>query len=206
MSLHRVKQRLARMLAEHEEGERDGHAPTAQAHATLAAHLREDIAALDEARAEVDLLRAMRDEARADVVRLARERDEAIARAERADAALAALREAADAASKWLLRIPWDPQHLVTGSQDRIRLRTVLADTEAAAEEHDRRVRQDGYDAGRRAAISSGARVCDAPACSAAIVAAEDGARCCAVVRGLFALSAAEVLRARADEIERGER
>lgn len=49
MSLHRVRQRLARMLAEHEDGERDGHAPTAQAHATLAAQLREDIAAIDEA-------------------------------------------------------------------------------------------------------------------------------------------------------------
>jgi len=37
------------MLAEHEDGERDGHAPTAQAHAKLAAYLREDIAAIDEA-------------------------------------------------------------------------------------------------------------------------------------------------------------
>jgi len=49
MSLHRVKQRLGRMLAEHEEGERDGHSPTAQAHATFAEKLREDIAAIDEA-------------------------------------------------------------------------------------------------------------------------------------------------------------
>lgn len=49
MSLHRVKQRLARMLAEHEDGERDGHEPTSRAHATLAAQLREDIAAIDEA-------------------------------------------------------------------------------------------------------------------------------------------------------------
>ena len=56
MSLRRVRQRLARMLAEHEEGERDGHAPTAQAHARLAAQLREDIAAIDEARAEAELL------------------------------------------------------------------------------------------------------------------------------------------------------
>ena len=68
------------------------------------------------------------------VRQLARERDEA-------EAALAELREASDAASEWLLRVPWDPQQIVNGSIARDRLRGALADTAAAAEAHDRRVR-----------------------------------------------------------------
>lgn len=72
MSLHRVRTRLRKELAEHKEGERDGHEPTAEAHRVFAGHLAEDLAAVEAAiagehaiekllRDELDAARAERD-------------------------------------------------------------------------------------------------------------------------------------------------
>lgn len=165
MSLHRVRQRLGRMLAEHEEGERDGHEPTAQAHATLAAHLREDIAAIERALADLDDAR--------------RERDEAVARAERAEAALAEMRDRDehDRMVVVLRRIAtWRSschendrsmglEERTFGAADVAWIETLasralrgaplhrsIADTEAAAEAHDRRVRAEALRENEKAA------------------------------------------------------
>lgn len=68
MGLHRVRGRLQKQLAEHAEGERDGHEPTAEAHRVFASQYADDLAAveaaiaserdLDEARAQLAALHA----------------------------------------------------------------------------------------------------------------------------------------------------
>lgn len=49
MSLHRVLNRLEKMLKHHEDGARDMDPPTAEAYRVLAGHLREDVASVESA-------------------------------------------------------------------------------------------------------------------------------------------------------------
>lgn len=63
MGLHRVRTRLRKELAEHEEGTRDWHEPTAEAHRVFGAHVADDLAAVEAAIEGADAIeKTLRDE------------------------------------------------------------------------------------------------------------------------------------------------
>jgi len=160
--------------------------------------------------AEIDRLRgvfraaeAERDRLRVEVLAYVAEADEQIRLRDEARAQLAALRQAADASFEWLLQLPWDPQQIVEASRARDRLRTVLADVMAAAEAHDRRVRAEALREAADAVEARGEATrhpwmlgSSAHNPSGTVLTESGAARC----------DEARWLRARADEIERGER
>lgn len=116
--------------------------------------------------AELGAVRAERDEARAQIgdvrasisahkIRVATdERDEAIDRADRAEAGLAALRDA--------VRGVLDEPHAYVGGRERALLTCALADTAAAAEAYTRSVRAEGRAQGLEDAAYLSSSVADA--------------------------------------------